>query len=86
MLQSFKYVLTYLTNFGTIHHQGSMRGLKMARRSPLGKGAGTGGKVRERKMKRTWRLLLLDILLISTIPGRMISYHREDSILWANCG
>ena len=53
-----------------------MRGLKMARRSPLGKGAGTGGKMREKKMKGMWRLLLLDILLIATIPGRMIIYHR----------
>ena len=38
-----------------------MRGLKMARGSPLGKGAGTGVR-RERRMERTSRFF--DILLI----------------------
>ena len=40
-----------------------MRGLKMARGSPLGKGAGTGVR-RERRMERTSRFLVFDILLI----------------------
>ena len=57
-----KYAWTYLTNFGTMHHQGSIRGLKMARASPLGKGAGTGVK-RLKRMERTSRLLLLDIVV-----------------------
>ena len=53
----------YLTNLGTTHHQGSMRGLRMARGSPLGKGAGTGVK-RERRMERISRFFVFDISLI----------------------
>ena len=44
-----------------------MRGLKIARGSPLGKGAGTGVK-RERRMERTSRLFVFDILLLLLIP------------------
>ena len=48
-----------------------MRGLKIARVSPFGKGAGTGVK-RSRRIERTRRLFLFDnILLLAMIPGRL---------------
>ena len=64
---AYRKFWAYLTNFGTMHHQGSMRGLKIARGSPLGKGAGTGVK-RERRMERTSRLFVFHILLMLLIP------------------
>ena len=66
-----------------MHHQGSMRGLKMARGSPLGKGAGTGVK-REMKMERMRRLFLLDILilLMARSPERLVLELRVDSVQW----
>ena len=48
-----------------------MRGLKIARASPFGKGAGTGVTKRERRIERTRRLFLFDILLLTVIPDRL---------------
>ena len=45
-----------------------MRGLKMARGSPLGKGAGTGVKW-ERRMERRSRFFVFDILLSFLFEG-----------------
>ena len=49
-----------------------MRGLKIARASPFGKGAGTGVKKRERRIERTRRLFLFNILLLVVIPARLV--------------
>ena len=54
-----------------------MRGLKMARGSPLGKGAGTGVR-RERRMERTSRFF--DILLIVYLSDWVLEEMTQQCI------
>ena len=56
-----------------------MRGLRMARGSPLGKGAGTGVR-RERRMERTSRFLVFDILLIVYLSDWVLEEMTQQCI------
>ena len=59
-----------------------MRGLKMARVSPFGKGAGTGMK-RSRRNERTRRLFLFEDILLLAVIHDILALRGIDQQLGA---